>query len=167
LVQQQDVQVTDEERAAVEEMQKQVGQPSEPATYEVTSTDIRLFARAVGYRNPIYFDEEAAKNKGHRALPAPPGFHGRPVFNPLREGGRGGPRERSGPFSRNLNGGTEVEPVQQVYAGDVLTGVSTTTSVDLNPSRAYGRIVVRKTETVFTNQNGEVVAKTRGTGISY
>ncbi len=164
---QQDVQVTDEERAAVEEMQKDVGQPGRPVTYEVTSTDIRLFARAVGYRDPIYFDEEAAKQKGHRALPAPPGYHGRPVFNPFAEGGRGGMRERSGPFPRGLNGGTEVEPIQRIYAGDTLTGVSTTTSVDLLPSRAYGRMVVRKTETVFTNQNGEVVAKTRGTGISY
>src|SRR5690606_32727044 len=40
---QQDVQVTDEERAAVEEMKKSVGQSGQPTRYEVTSTDIRLF----------------------------------------------------------------------------------------------------------------------------
>ena len=66
-----------------------------------------------------------------------------------------------------LNGGTEVEPVAQIYAGDVLTSVSSLTSVELLPSRAYKRMVVRKTETVYTNQDGEVVARTRGTGISY
>jgi acyl dehydratase len=164
---QQQLQVTAEEQAAVDEMKKQVGTPSEPTTYEVTSTDIRLFARAVGYRNPIYYDEEAAKQQGHRALPAPPGYQGRPIFNPTREGRGGGGGPRSSAFPRNLNGGTEVEPIKQIYAGDVLAGVTTITSVELLPSRAYGRMVVRQTETVFTNQAGEVVAKTRGTGISY
>lgn len=149
-------------------MKKSVGQAGAPTRYEVTSTDIRLFARAVGYTNPIYYDEAAAKAAGHRALPAPPGLHGRPVFNPANEGrGGGGQGGRNEHFPRGLNGGTEVEPIKQVYAGDVLQGVSTSTGVDLMPSRAYGRIVVRKTETVFTNQDGEVVAKTRGTGISY
>lgn len=162
----QELQATEEEKAAVEEMKKGVGQSGSPTTYEVTSTDIRLFARAVGYRNPIYYNEAAAKQAGHRALPAPPGFHGRPIYDPTAGGGRGD-GGRHPLFPRGLNGGTEVEPIARIYAGDVLTGVSTLTSVELLPSRAYKRIVVRQTETVFTNQDGQVVAKTRGTGISY
>jgi acyl dehydratase len=163
LAQEQELKATDEEKAAVEEMKKSIGKGGDPVTNEVTSTDIRLFARAVGYTNPVYFDEGAAKAAGHRALPAPPGYTGRPIFNPA--GGAGGGRHPL--FGNALNGGTEVEPVAQIYAGDVLTAVGSATSVDLLPSRAYGRIVVRKSETVYTNQDGEVVVKTRGTGISY
>ncbi len=165
LAQEQELKATDEEKAAVEEMKKSIGKGGAPVTNEVTSTDIRLFARAVGYTNPIYFDEAAAKAAGHRALPAPPGYTGRPIFNPAAGGGGGGARNPL--FGNNLNGGTEVEPVAQIYAGDVLTAVGSATAVDLLPSRAYGRIVVRKSETVYTNQDGDVVAKTRGTGISY
>jgi acyl dehydratase len=166
LADQQDIQATDEEKARVKEMQADVGKPGNPSSSEVTSTDIRLFARAVGYTNPIYFDEAEAKKQGHRALPAPPGYTGRPVFNPNAAGGGGG-GGRDPLFPNGLNGGTEVEPVAQIYAGDVLTSVSSATSVELMPSRAYKRMVVRSTETVYTNQDGEVVAKTRGTGISY
>ena len=163
-----DVQATDEEKAAVEAMQNNVGVPGDARTYEVTSTDIRLFARAVGYTNPIYFDDDAAKAAGHRALPAPPGHLGRPIFNPASGGGGGGGGGGGANlFKNNLNGGTEVEPIGTVYAGDILTAVSTATSARLMPSRAYGRMVVRTTEAVYTNQDGEVVAKTRGTGISY
>ena len=164
----QEVQATDEEKAAVAEMQQAVGQPGRPVTNEVTATDIRLFARAVGYRNPIYYDEEEAKERGHRALPAPPGYTGRPIFNPTGAGrGGGGGAGRNPLFPNGLNGGTEVEPVATIYDGDVLEGVSSLTSVELVPSRAYGRMVVRHTETVYTNQDGELVARTRGTGISY
>ncbi|MDP6606073.1 MAG: MaoC family dehydratase N-terminal domain-containing protein [Dehalococcoidia bacterium] len=160
-----DIDATDEEKARVKEMQAEVGKGGSPSTSEVTSTDTRLFARAVGYGDPIYYDEAAARAAGHRALPAPPGYTGRPIFNP--GSGRGGGGGRDPLFPSGLNGGTEVEPVAQIYAGDVLTSVSTLTSVELLPSRAYKRIVVRQTETVYTNQDGDVVAKTRGTGISY
>ncbi|MEE8421877.1 MAG: MaoC family dehydratase N-terminal domain-containing protein [Dehalococcoidia bacterium] len=163
---QQEIQATDEEKARVKEMQEAVGKPGAPSTAEVTPTDIRLFARAVGYTNAIYFDEAEAKQQGHRALPAPPGFTGRPIFSPNAARGAGG-GARDPLFPNGLNGGTEVEPVAQIYAGDVLTSVNSLTSVELLPSRAYKRMVVRKTETVYTNQDGAVVAKTRGTGISY
>ena len=48
LADQQDIQATDEEKARVKEMQEAVGKPGNPSSSEVTSTDIRLFARAVG-----------------------------------------------------------------------------------------------------------------------
>ncbi len=111
-------------------------------------------------------DETRPSRGGDAALPAPPGFTGRPIFNPSGGGGGGG-GGRDPLFPNGLNGGTEVEPVAQIYAGDVLTSVSSLTSVELLPSRAYKRMVVRQTETVYTNQDGAVVAKTRCTGISY
>lgn len=151
-------QLTDEMKAAI-------GKSGDPSSYEVTSQGIRLFARAVGYRNPLYFDEEYAKSKGHPTIIAPPGYFGVVVWDPRR--GQAGPRRMyESPFSRNLNGGTEVEPIQHVYAGDRLTAVSTLANLEGAVGR-LGPMLIQTTETVYTNQNGVVVAKTRGTGLSY
>ena len=35
---------------------------------------MKLFAKATNEKNPIYFDEEAAKQAGYPALPAPPTY---------------------------------------------------------------------------------------------
>lgn len=161
--------MADEVMELTPEMKAAIGKSGAPTTYEVTTLGIRTFARAVGYRNAIYFDEDEAKKKGHPALVAPAGYFGMPVFNPLRsaEGGRRGADFES-PFKRNLNGGTEVEPLERVYAGDVLESVTTLANLEIVPSRAYGQMMIRTSETVYTRKSdGKVVAKTRGTGLSY
>ena len=75
MTQQQESVITDEMRA-------RIGVESEPAAHEVDNTGCRQFARAVGYTDAIYFDEAAAKAKGHRAIVAPYGFLGHPVVVP-------------------------------------------------------------------------------------
>jgi acyl dehydratase len=149
-----------------DEMKAAIGKGGAPTTYEVTTLGIRTFARAVGYKNPIYFSADAAKQAGHPGLLAPPGYLGMPVFDPARA--NAGPRaDFSSPFKRNLNGGTEVEPIERVYAGDVLDAVTTLTNLELTKGR-LGQMLIRTSETVYTRKSdGKVVAKTRGTGISY
>lgn len=148
------------------EMKAAIGTSGPPTTFEVSAQGIRTFARAVGYTSQKYYDEELAKSKGHRALPAPPGFYGMPVYNPFAR--REAPRAQfQTPFKRVLNGGTEVEPLEQVYAGDVLEAVTTLADLRLRKGR-LGQMLVRTSETVYTRtSDGAVVAKTRGTGISY
>ena len=149
-----------------DEMKAAIGQSSPATTYEVTTQGIRTFARAVGYQNAIYFDDEAAKARGHRALPAPPGFFGMPKFNPAAPRARGG-RGFQTPFRRQLNGGSEVEPLEQVYAGDELEAVTTLADLALRKGR-LGPMLIRTSETIYTRKtDGVVVAKMRGTGISY
>ena len=147
------------------EMKAAIGKPGAPTTYEVTSLGIRTFGRAVGYKNPIYFDADAAKKAGHKDLVAPPGYYGMPVFNP---GASAGPRaDFESPFKRNLNGGTGVFPLERVYAGDVLDAVTTLVELKLDRGR-LGQMLIRTSETVYTRKaDGKVVAKTRGTGLSY
>ena len=53
-----------------------------------------------------------------------------------------------------------------VYAGDTLTAVTTLTELNLRSGR-MGQMLIQSSETVYTNQDGDVVVKTRGTGISY
>ena len=149
-----------------DEMKAAIGSTGPVTTYEVTTQGIRTFARAIGYRNAIYYDEEAAKAKGHRALAAPPGFFGMPKFNPMAPRVGGG-RGFQTPFRRALNGGTEVEPLAQVYAGDELESVTKLAKLELRKGR-MGQMLIRTSETVYTRKSdGVVVARARGTGISY
>lgn len=51
-----------------------VGWISEPRVVEVEKGALRLFAKATGETDPIYFDARAAHSAGHRTLPAPPTY---------------------------------------------------------------------------------------------
>jgi hypothetical protein len=150
-----------------DEMKAAIGTSSAPVTSEVSAQGIRTFARAVGYTNPVYYDEAAAGGKGHRGLPAPPGFLGMPIYKPGPARAPGGRQPFVSPFTRVLNGGSEVEPVEQAYAGDVLVAVTTLANLELRKGR-MGQMLIRTSETVYTRESdGAVVARTRGTGISY
>lgn len=48
-----------------------IGKESEPVYYEIEKGAIAKFADAIGDENPIYFDEDAAKAKGYKSIPAP------------------------------------------------------------------------------------------------
>jgi hypothetical protein len=65
-----------------DEMRAQIGKESPPWTHEVTTTSVRMFARGVGYTDPVYYDVDAARKAGYRSLPAPPTYLGTPVFIP-------------------------------------------------------------------------------------
>ncbi len=51
-----------------------IGRESEPAVHEVERGAIRRFAEAIGDPNPIYVDDEAARQAGYPAVVAPPTF---------------------------------------------------------------------------------------------
>jgi hypothetical protein len=149
-----------------DEMKAAVGTSGPAVVYEVSAQGIRTFARAVGYTDPIYYDEEVARSRGYRGLPAPPGFLGMPIYDPHARAPGGRPAFKS-PFTRMLNGGTEVEPIERVYAGDVLEAVPTLAKLELRKGR-LGQMLIRTSETTYTRRSdGKVVARTRGTGISY
>jgi hypothetical protein len=150
-----------------EEMKAAIGVQGPPVVHEVTAPGIRTFARAVGYRSEVYYDEAAARAQGHPAIPAPPGFFGSVRFSPnAPDEGRRRPQFRS-PFRRNLDGGTEIEPIERVYAGDVLEAVTTLANLEIREGR-LGPMLVRTSETVYTRRSdGQVVARTRRTGLSY
>jgi acyl dehydratase len=151
--------ITDAMRAAV-------GVDGPPSVAEVTTSGIRLFARAVGHVDPIFYSEEAAKQRGFRGLVAPPGYLGTPVFQPgARDSGMPGGGFQT-PYKRILNGGTSYEFFEPVVAGDVITSRSRITEFRERDG-SIGRMLITYRETVFTRQDGAVVAKMRGNLISY
>ncbi|MGE3497747.1 MAG: MaoC family dehydratase N-terminal domain-containing protein [Candidatus Binatia bacterium] len=155
-----------------DEMRAQVGRESSPYTLEVTTTSVRAFARGVGYRDPVYFDIEAARRAGYPNLPAPPTYLGTPIFIP------GQSDERfSWPVAARLridhglkgllDGGTETEYFEQIFAGDTLTAVSRLAALDVRSSPTLGKMLLMTTEVRFSNQDGKLVAMQRGQTIFY
>ncbi len=149
-----------------DKMRAGIGVESEPITFEVDKTACRMFARAVGYTDPIYFDEQYAKSKGYRSIPAPVGFLGHPVYDPNRPQRLGGYFRTDTPFKRILNGGTDIEYFHTVCAGDVLTATSKLADLSEREGR-LGPMLVTVTESTYRNQDGKLVARARGTGIQY
>ena len=156
-----------QESLITDEMRASIGRESEPTTLEVDKTSVRMFARSVGYTDPVFYDEAAAQAAGYRSLPAPPGYLGTPVFDPNKRGAR--PQqmlEPSRPLKRVLNGGTDVEYLADICAGDILTSVSAVSSIEERQGR-LGEMLITTTKTTYRNQDGEVVAIMTGTGIRY
>ena len=54
------------ESVITDEMRDQIGVEGTPTVSEVTNTSVRMFARAVGYEDPVYFDVEEATGRGDR-----------------------------------------------------------------------------------------------------
>lgn len=157
--------ITDEMRAAV-------GVEGPPMVLEVEKTNCRMFARAVGHKDPIFYDEAAAKARGYRSIVAPPGFLGTPIFNPGASAGvpgEMGGRRFSVPYKRVLNGGTEYEYFPEndvICAGDTITARSKIAGFE-ETTGSLGPMLITRRETTYTNQHGKVVAKMYGTVIQY
>ncbi len=155
-----------------EAMQAVVGVQSEPWTHEVTTTSVRSFARGVGYTDPVYFDEAAAKAAGYRSLPCPPTYLGTPIFIPgLSNDTFSGPKN-TGPWLNHglknvLDGGTETDYFADICAGDTLSVTSCCADLSIRESKTTGQMLIVTTESTYTNQDGTVVAKQRGQGLFY
>ena len=155
----------DEKSVITDEMRSLIGVESKSSVYEIQKEPIRRWAEAIGDDNTLYHDEEYASKSRFGGIIAPPGMIGNYYF-PVKVGGP--PPQVKSPFWRRLNGGNEFEFFKPVQAGDVLT--STTKLVDLQERQGrpgIGRMLIQISETTYKNQKGEVVVKTRNTGITY
>ena len=154
-----------------DEMRALVGIDGQPVTLDVEKANCRMFARAVGHTDLIFYDEDAARARGYRSIVAPPGFLGTPVFRPgaAPQGPPGAGRGYSVPYRRVLNGGTEYEYFPEsdtICAGDTITAVSRISGFE-ETEGSLGPMLIATRETTYTNQRGKVVAKMRGTMIQY
>lgn len=146
-----------------DEMKNAIGVESEPSVYEIEKEPIRRWAESIGDPNPLYRDEAYAKEKGYRGLVAPPAFIGQYAF-PIKWGRPKATFKR--PFVRNLNGGSEYEFFKPICSGDVISATTKVSDIRERDGR-MGKMLIVVSETTYTNQDGDVVAISRGTGISY
>jgi acyl dehydratase len=155
------------ESVITDEMKAVIGVENPGGTAEVTTTGIRMFARAVGYDDLIFYDEDEAKKQGHDGLVAPPGYLGTNVYRPISGRAEGPPGERFDiPYKRILNGGTTYEYLVPIVAGDVITSSSQITEF-LEREGSIGPMLITYRQTTFKNQDDVVVALMRGNLIQY
>ena len=147
---------------------------SEPIAKKITSDAAQRFAYAADDLNPIYFDDAAAKAAGYRACVVPPTYLGWAIgpFRPLTAlrldglyGASGDARRITLNVKRTMAGGDEWDFLAPIYGGDTITAETRLKSLD-EKTGGSGPFVLQTTETTYTNQHGDVVARARGTGIA-
>lgn len=154
-----------------EEVTQFIGKSGDVRVFEVEKGAIRRFADAVDDPNPLYSDEEYARDSRYGSIIAVPGFFGWPTKGPrgsalIAESTAGlRPALAKAGYSRGLDGGIEYEFFLPIRAGDTLAASSVIKNIIEREGRA-GKMAFIITETTYTNQNGDVVAKARGTSIS-
>ena len=133
-----------------------IGLETKPRSVAVEAGQLRFFARATGEKDPIYFDEAAARAAGHPALPAPPTF----LFclGSLAPDGENVIARLGVDMGRVLHGEQSFTYGQPIHAGDVIT--LTTRISDIYDKRG-GALDFIVQDTDATNQNGEAVGQTR------
>lgn len=117
---------------------------------------LRFFAKAIGETNPIYVDDVAARNAGHRALPAPPTY----AYSLLLD--------RADPFDivrtleldlgKGLHGEQSFTYHAQIYAGDTIAFQTRISDIYDKKNGALEFIVL---DTEAHNQGGALVAELR------
>ena len=113
-----------------------------------------------------------AQSSRYGGLIAPPLFYMAPLTEPVPENelrADGLPFEGKFPvpptsLPRLMDGGTEVEFLQTVRVGDVLTGRSRITDIYQKEGRS-GPLIFVERETTFTNQDSELVLIEKGATI--
>lgn len=143
-----------EEAAA--SIRQHVGMTGPVLTMTVEAGAIRRFAEAIGDPNPLYFDEEYARQTRWGGVIAPPTFLCTllaPLPLPPVEFGTMG-----------LNGGNKFECFRPVRPGDVIAAQARLAEVRAVEGRSGGMLITER-EISYTNQAGDLVATCRLIGI--
>ena len=137
--------------------------------YDVTRRDIKRFAQAIDDPNPLFYDEEYAKQTRFKSIVAPPLFCQTFTFEdvPLSELPKdGSPIEIDVelPATRTVGGGSVYEIFKRVKVGDTIKVKSKLTHVYEKQGKS-GTLYFLTVETTFVNQVDEIVAKETATFI--
>lgn len=158
------------ESITLEELQKKIGTETKPVKFEIERELIRRFVQAVGDSSPSWQDEEYAKMTKYGGIIAPPFLlcafmtvslpDSQPRSVPLLV------PEVPPPRKHTLDGGGEWEFFLPLRLGDTITSRSKLANVFEREGR-IGKMLFFIYETSYTNQRGEVVAKSSSTLINY
>jgi len=131
-----------------------IGREYPAFTFEVEKGKIREFARAIGDKNPLYYDEKAAKEAGFEGIAIPPSF-------PTVFAMAGGLMEvmlgdLKLDLAKILHGGQQYEYFKPIKPGDTVTGKVRIANAFAKSGKG-GTMDFIVMETTYTNQNGEKV----------
>lgn len=147
------------------DIQALIGVWSEPVVLEVERGAIARYADAIGDPNPLYRNEEYAKNTKYGGIVAPPGFFGWPVGGGNIEAGmaRVVGAVAEGGMLRILDGGIELNFYVPVRAGDTLVTYGKLADAREKETKSQGTMLFLIIEQKYLNQNGALVAVARQT----
>ena len=147
-----------------------IGKAGATTIFEVEKGAIRRFADAVDDMNPLFRDDEYARNSRNGTIVSVPGFFGWPSRQPRGTaliGGSGANLNAAlteAGYLRILDGGMDYEFFGPVRAGDTLS--STTALKDVREREgSTGKMAIVRNETTYLNQNGDLVATAVSTAI--
>ena len=143
-----------------EEMRSMLGIEVGPQVYEIEKGMIKKFVEAIDDPNPLWQDEEYAKKAGYGGIVCPPTFL---MALQLTEQILWAKTVKC-PLKGFLNGGNEFEYYQPVKLGDIISVTGKLADLQEKEGKA-GKLVIIITEQTYTNQRGEVVAKSWNTFI--
>lgn len=138
--------------------EKYIGETFPAFTVDVEIWQLKFFAKAVGETNPIYFDEQRAREAGHRSIVAPPTYAvtlSCAVPNPFAR-----LTQLGMDLTKILHTNQRFEYFAPIYGRDCITFVATI--VDVYEKR-NGKFQFMVEETVATNQMGELTTRFRQT----
>jgi acyl dehydratase len=138
-----------------------LGKELPPEKFEIEKGQIRLFAQAIGDKNPLFIDPEYAKKSRHGGIIAPPTFILDLSMNTMAYI----MMDKKPRDTGFLNGGIELEYFKPLKVRDTIT--STAKLVDLQEkSSKRGKLLFMIAEWTHRNQRGEVVTKWTNTFIA-
>jgi acyl dehydratase len=150
---------TTNESVITDELRSFIGLESNLVTYDIERHAIDRFACAIGDPNPLYSDQNAARDSSYGGLIAPPTF-----FRSLLAGKL--PKSFPEPFAHVLDGGSKYRYYEPVRVGDQITVVRKLIEIFEKHGR-MGTMLFKISETAYTNQHGQVVATQATTTITY
>lgn len=150
-----------EDSLIADEFRDKIGVEWQIGAYEIERGMIQQFARAIDDPNPLWQDEEYARQSQQGGIIAPPTFvvtiggeeFGQIVARLFRDG--------------VLHGSTELECYRPVRPGDCITVVAKVANIRERHGADSGKTVFVIFEITYTNQRRELVARCRQTMIGY
>jgi acyl dehydratase len=140
-------------------LKQYIGKVDPPHLREVEKGAIRRYADAVGDDNPLYCDEEYAKKSRYGCIIAPPGFFGwakKTISSSEGLVGLIGAMIEAG-YAGILDGGMAYDFYLPVRVGDTL--VVSPKVADITLKEGKTKMMILRFEASYTNQNGDLVAK--------
>ena len=129
-----------------------------PISFDVEKQRLRFFAKATGQTDPIYFDEQAARENGHPSILAPPTFL--TVVGHEQEKPYKYITDLGIDFGKILHAGQTYKYYKPVYAGDIITMESQI--IDLYEKK-NGALQFIEFQSTYANQDNIMVAESLAT----
>jgi acyl dehydratase len=140
-------------------LKQYIGKVDPPHLREVEKGAIRRYADAVGDDNPLYYDEEYARKSRYGGIIAPPGFFGwakKTISSSEGLVGLIGAMIEAG-YAGILDGGMAYDFYLPVRVGDTI--VVSPKVADITLKEGKTKMMILRFEASYTNQNGDLVAK--------